>query len=618
MSAEAFDRNRLKEEAEGIKLILRTAGQTAQEETRNVVALKQLLMGLMGEMVGSSEAAVRQIGEAMSYVVQTPADDITDRFGFDAEQLRNLKENYEQVAESYERVKLRIRSVTANGKGEDKVSETKIATNRKLARSEEEVADAQQQTNRVTSESIEVTDSSNRQLKLLKGSTRQAAQAVASYGKEMGDAFQQIGRATGSAGLESFGKTFSDVAEVAGKAASGDYIGAALSAVTKGVTAIFSAKAKERAALAQMARERKEFLHDYALSLADEKLEGEKLTNAFGSDTLQKAADALEVAQEYHDKYEGSIAKKKRKIFRPFASNPIEEVEYSQLENIRIVTRHRTWFRSERSKTLKELYPELFEGGFNVEAARVLLQTNNQLNDEAKKQIQNVVDLYDKWKEAEEQFKEYLTDTFGDLGNDLGDCIVKAFADGTDAMQEWKASFVKVLEGLGKQLMQTLYFQESFDKLQEDLTEVYRKGDDMKLLGSDVQALLGGFFGQMEGQVRLAGEFWKEWDKLAGSYGFDLSPEKVQEGGLSKGIEAVSQESVNELNGCVTAIQGHTWSISEDMKQLVLQSGEQLRLLGGIESNTAYCRKLETMEADMGQMRLSLETIRDKGVMLRR
>ena len=275
MSAEAFDRNRLKEEAEGIKLILRTAGRTAQEETRNVVALKQLLMGLMGEMVGSSEAAVRQIGEAMSYVVQTPADDITDRFGFDAEQLRNLKENYE-------RVKLRIRSVTANGKGEDKVSETKIATNRKLARSEEEVADAQQQTNKVTSESIEVTDSSNRQLKLLKGSTRQAAQAVASYGKEMGDAFQQIGRATGSAGLESFGKTFSDVAEVAGKAASGDYIGAALSAVTKGVTAIFSAKAKERAALAQMARERKEFLHDYALSLADEKLEGEKLTNAFG------------------------------------------------------------------------------------------------------------------------------------------------------------------------------------------------------------------------------------------------------------------------------------------------------------------------------------------------
>lgn len=194
MSAEAFDRNRLKEEAEGIKLILRTAGRTAQEETRNVVALKQLLMGLMGEMVGSSEAAVRQIGEAMSYVVQTPADDITDRFGFDAEQLRNLKENYEQVAESYERVKLRIRSVTANGKGEDKVSETKIATNRKLARSEEEVADAQQQTNKVTSESIEVTDSSNRQLKLLKGSTRQAAQAVASYGKEMGDAFQQIGR----------------------------------------------------------------------------------------------------------------------------------------------------------------------------------------------------------------------------------------------------------------------------------------------------------------------------------------------------------------------------------------------------------------------------------------
>ena len=128
MSAEAFDRNRLKEEAEGIKLILRTAGQTAQEETRNVVALKQSLMGLMGEMVGSSEAAVRQIGEAMSYVVQTPADDITDRFGFDAEQLRNLKENYEQVAESYERVKLRIRSVTANGKGEDKVSETKIAS----------------------------------------------------------------------------------------------------------------------------------------------------------------------------------------------------------------------------------------------------------------------------------------------------------------------------------------------------------------------------------------------------------------------------------------------------------------------------------------------------------
>jgi len=66
--------------------------------------------------------------------------------------------------------------------------------------------------------------------------------------------------------------------------------------------------------------------------------------------------------------------------------------------------------------------------------------------------------------------------------------------------------------------------------------------------------------------------------------------------GSSKGIAQASQDSVDELNGRFTAIQGHTFSMSQGVGILVSNSERALKHLAGIETNTA---RLENIENSM-------------------
>ncbi|MFR7466640.1 MAG: hypothetical protein ACLUVG_20770 [Phocaeicola vulgatus] len=92
-----------------------------------------------------------------------------------------------------------------------------------------------------------------------------------------------------------------------------------------------------------------------------------------------------------------------------------------------------------------------------------------------------------------------------------------------------------------------------------------------------------------------------------------------------KGITAASQDSVNELNGRATAIQGHTYSINEGIKALVGNCATILEYLGGIKENTSYCKNLESINSNIGnmssnikEMKESIGNMNDKGVIMRK
>ena len=76
-----------------------------------------------------------------------------------------------------------------------------------------------------------------------------------------------------------------------------------------------------------------------------------------------------------------------------------------------------------------------------------------------------------------------------------------------------------------------------------------------------------------------------------------------------KGIATASQESVDELNGRATAIQGHTYSLMESAKLLVANSARILDHLAGIEDNTKHLSKLESIEGDMQAVKNTVNDI---------
>lgn len=82
----------------------------------------------------------------------------------------------------------------------------------------------------------------------------------------------------------------------------------------------------------------------------------------------------------------------------------------------------------------------------------------------------------------------------------------------------------------------------------------------------------------------------------------------------AKGIAQASQDSVDELNGRMTAMQSHTFSINERVGNIVNLSSQMLAKLTSIDANTA---RLGAIEDAMKYMRDDLSTIRTKGVTMK-
>ena len=81
-----------------------------------------------------------------------------------------------------------------------------------------------------------------------------------------------------------------------------------------------------------------------------------------------------------------------------------------------------------------------------------------------------------------------------------------------------------------------------------------------------------------------------------------------------EGIATASQESVDELNGRMTAVQGHTYSISENTKLLVANTAAILQSVLNIEANTD---RLAAVETNIKEVRNTLNDLALKGIKIK-
>lgn len=610
--------NRTAENADTIDRSLNELARRRAKELAEMDYLAQAGQSLWGRLFDNySSYTNKQLQEiivhaqqVLDYVNNTKFEDISPRFGMSVEQLQNLKTNAADLSAAYDALGGKLELLDKQNPFGAMIRSSQLLKKNtaEVAKAERELAKAQASGDKQAIEDAQKKlEGLQRQQALLKGNLKSAAQAATSYLGEVGDSLQRIGEAAGDADLASFGKALSEVSNIADRFISGDAIGGVISTITTGLSAIFSSQAKYRAALKQMHDDQIAFAHEYRLLLSDIRLEAEGASNAFSDDVFAKAIASL---KEMSDLYKNFIDQvNKDEGIQASWQGPLGKTQQikqeirginTDLQNIWIQTRHRTWFRSAKGEYLKDLYPELFEGpeelgGFNVEAARALLETNNQLNDEAKRQLQEVVDLHDQWQEAEDQFKEYLNSTFGEIGDSLGDSIVEAFKNGTDAMEAWGQSFNNVLEKVGKQMMQTLFFQKYFDQLEADLTQLYTDyGDDPNVLATKIPELLGTFFGGMDDVVGEAENWWKTWNEKAKEYGFDLlGNDTEKQSATSRGFQAMSQDTGDELNGRFSDLQMKGQQIidintgirdiASELRQIQVESLLELR---GINENT--------------------------------
>jgi hypothetical protein len=401
------------------------------------------------------------------------------------------------------------------------------------------------------------------------------------------------------ANIPGIGDQFADGAEklsaavgvlsAAGKGAqSGGWVGAIIGGAEGMITAGFEAYEVLKASEAEAAQNRLDFLSKYQIELL--KLKDEDYESIFGVRSIEKSIAAMGKAQEAIRKYREETERTSgpgeetdtgfnrsmgwamytgmgflgvgtylwpKQIENSFkTAKEAYEKGYNDLQAMAVKTKARGkwdkfWGKQDEYTSLKDLAPELWDENnqFNVEAARVFLETNTQISAEQRTQIEQAIELSDAYDEAMGIIRQELADTFGYLGDEITDTVIDAIKAGEAEWDDFKDAGIKAAETIGKKLMFELFFAKDAEQFQKDLEKLYETETDPEELGRKEMELMDAYFNKLESNADKAYKWGLEWDKRLEEMGYNIwDPEEERQG--SKGLAAsMTQDQATEMNG---------------------------------------------------------------------
>lgn len=256
--------------------------------------------------------------------------------------------------------------------------------------------------------------------------------------------------------------------------------------------------------------------------------------------------------------------------------------------------------------------------------SREIMARNQQMQNEANKGKKRDNAQIEKWqqenKEAAQKMAELMRgameDIVGgsaaDLASQLGDSLVDAFRAGEDAAEAWGRKVDDIVANMMKRMLIKQLLEKPMAQLIGNLqAKAFKDGrfDEAGLMAGMAE-FRDGMYGmkaqaeQMVEAMKANTDIFRQ-DAAAGA----------GRSAAAKGIATASQDSVNELNGRMTAVQGHTYAIMEGTKVLQAVCGgilEGVRDVGRLSESID--RRLGRVEEDVARVRRAAELVHTDGV----
>lgn len=214
-----------------------------------------------------------------------------------------------------------------------------------------------------------------------------------------------------------------------------------------------------------------------------------------------------------------------------------------------------------------------------------------------------------KLKELTDQIRENLLNTSFES---LRDSFIDSLMDMSKSAEDFTDNFSEMMQ---KALLRAA-ISNKFDK---QIKAWYEQITD------DMQDEDGNYKELTEEQINSYKSQWDaitkqmiaERDRIANITGYTGDTDSGREAS-SKGIASASQESIDELNGRMTAIQGHTYNINENTKMLLQSTNLILRSVQNIERHTEDIPdRLSTMESNIKSVKDTVNDIALKGIKIK-
>lgn len=214
-----------------------------------------------------------------------------------------------------------------------------------------------------------------------------------------------------------------------------------------------------------------------------------------------------------------------------------------------------------------------------------------------------------------EMVEDIIGGTSADIASELGDAFFEAFQAGEDYAEAWGEKVNEIVADVMKRMLISKFLEEPLGEIFDKYKAKWFKDGEFQGLDAVINSM-GGFASDLND---VGEEFATIWENLPDSVKnmFTVTDEASREAS-QKGIATASQESVDELNGRATAIQGHTFSIAENTKLLLASVNLILRSVLNIEQHTDKISEgFSDVRQNIKEVKDAVNDIQLKGVKLK-
>ena len=364
------------------------------------------------------------------------------------------------------------------------------------------------------------------------------------------------------------------------------------------------------------------------LALQNEAFGGDKYGNSLAYVKAYYAA-----LNNYEDQYENGVftrVKKKRTLGDVWGSvatlgayrgkSGSEEYTVNARENMQVQTSKGSFWKHSKYQNLEQWIrenlknsdgstAELFnsDGSLNLTIAKAVAGMDN-LTDETKTFLNSLISAKETIDEMDNNLKEYINDTFGDLGDSMTKAIVDAFKNGTDAAQTFKTDMITVLEDVGEQMVKSLFIQKYIDAYSEQLQDIYKKqrsGTDEQnatAIAGEVAKASADYFSNLTDAQQKSDEWLKMYQDMAAKYGFDLYNSTTSQSTQAGAITTISEETGSKLEGTMVALLNRAAGMDDKFGDISKLISTALAPLLQIAENTNGCKRLDDIADDIAKI----------------
>jgi DNA repair exonuclease SbcCD ATPase subunit len=478
---------------------------------------------------------------------------------------------------------------------------------------------------------------------------------IGSVISQAGKAFSQLAGAMGESGekLAAWGDTLSAIGEQASQTAANwgnksAVISQAISGTISMVSNVIASRKKAKQQEEEWAKSQRAFVENMKLARIEEERTKTKDNEAFGvRDYVSEARDAVKAYEdaqnELYSKIEELAEKGKAKkgmrdgidwgtVGKNTATGAAVGAAIGSIipgvgtaivgaigAGIGAISGFVSGLFSKKKKNiwggLLDQYPELIEKAadgeerINTELADQLIQ-QGILNNETKELVEEAKKWQEETDAAKQQLEEIAESLLGSLGSNLQNALVDAFVAGNDAAEALHKTVESTLEDMIKNLLYGARIAPILQKIKKQAAEALGSGGG----AVEVMNVIKQNYGELETASQQFYDDIGYMKKEAAKSGFDIFSGNEERNAVSGGIANVTQDTAEEMNGRLTQIQSHTFSINENMKIMVSMQTTQLAILQGIHTDTG---QLHAIRADIASVKEIIADFQIRGLKLK-